>query len=57
MALKTHYKVPEPDHKNVASYADVLRGSSHVPDKPLRTSAWEANKNGALQILPVSASG
>ena len=34
----------------VASHADVLRGSSHVPapqtgtrDEPLRTSAWEAS--------------
>ena len=28
----------------LASYADVLRGSSRVPahDEPLRTSAWEA---------------
>ena len=38
-------------NKEVASRADVLRGSSRVPapragtrDEPLRTSAWEANK-------------
>ena len=34
---------------NIASHADVLRGSSRVPagmrDEPLRTSAWEANLN------------
>ena len=36
----------------VASHADVLRGSSRVPaartgmrDEPLRTSAWEATCN------------
>ena len=28
--------------KIVASHADVLRGSSRVPDEPLRTPAWEA---------------
>ena len=27
--------------KIVTSHADVLRGSSRVPDEPLRTSAWE----------------
>ena len=29
----------------VASHADILRGSSHVParDEPVRTSAWEAS--------------
>ena len=25
----------------IASRADVLRGSSRVPDEPLRTSTWE----------------
>ena len=30
---------------NVAFHADVLRGSSSVPE-PLRTSAWEAIANG-----------
>ena len=26
----------------IASHANVLRGSSRVPDEPVRTSAWEA---------------
>ena len=42
---------------SIASHADVLRGSSRVPaprtgagtrDKPIRTSAWEANRTSRL---------
>ena len=39
---------------NVASHADVLKGSSRVSragtrDEPLTTSAWEATINTALE--------